>query len=138
VQRRSSSTFPKTGGTSLRHIVEQVYATRRFVLAYSHAPEDLAAVRDRLREGDVVYGHLFHGIHEFLGVEPRYLTIVLEPIARTISFFRHQARTHCLGEDLGQVSDTCPEVGPGKGHRSAVVRHDRQFPADCNGRGGAE
>jgi len=85
--------IPKTGGTSLRHVVEQAYPGGRCVLAYSLVAEDLAIVRKRLQEGGVVYGHLFHGIHEIFGIEPRYVTILREPIDRAISFFRHQART---------------------------------------------
>jgi Galactose-3-O-sulfotransferase len=41
----------------------------------------------------VIYGHVSYGIHRELGVENfRYATILREPVARAVSFFRHQAR----------------------------------------------
>jgi hypothetical protein len=87
--------IPKTGGTSFRDVVEKVYTDGRCVSLYSIDPESLADARYRVGEADAVYGHLYYGVHEALGIAPRYVTIVRDPVARVVSFFRHQARDEC-------------------------------------------
>ena len=112
--------IPKTGGTSFRDVVEQVYPHNRCISAYSLEPVALEGVKARIGEADAVYGHLFYGVHKILGVGPRYVTIVRNPIERVISFYRHQARDEnsehfeaiADGMTLRDLlaSDDCPQV----------------------------
>jgi hypothetical protein len=84
--------IPKTGGTSFRSVVEQIYPNGRCMSVYSLETAALEEARARVGETSAVYGHLFYGIHKILGVGPRYVTFVRDPVERVISFYRHQAR----------------------------------------------
>jgi hypothetical protein len=88
--------IPKTAGTSLRQSIAHVYSEERCLFVYDPAfftdPEQAAAMRERAGRADVVFGHMSYGVHESLGLEARYVTVLREPVARVASFFRHQAR----------------------------------------------
>lgn len=87
---------PKTAGTSLRHVISQVYPGKRAVFVYSHellgARRHRTTLRQRVEEADVVYGHLSYGAHRALGVDGKYVAFVRDPVDRVASFFRHHAR----------------------------------------------
>lgn len=86
--------IPKTGGSSLRHIVSQHYLPEDCLLLYYPIPYDeaaLAEIHRQLPMAKVVYGHVGFGIHEFLGIEGKYVTFLRHPIARMISFYKHNA-----------------------------------------------
>jgi hypothetical protein len=81
-----------------------VYDERRCAFVYSHDAETLAATARQAPKLDMVFGHLSFGIHEVLGVEARYLTVLRDPVARVVSFYRHQARVP-TAEFHGMVTD---------------------------------
>jgi hypothetical protein len=95
--------IPKTGGTSFRQVVETVYGSR-CISVYSLDAATLAGVKEQLVEADALFGHLFYGIHQVLGIAPRYITIVRDPVERVISFYRHQARDED-SEFFGAIAD---------------------------------
>lgn len=95
--------IPKTGGTSFRQVVEAIYGSR-CLPAYSLDAGALAGVRRGLGEAEAVYGHLYYGVHEVLGIGPRYVTILRDPLDRVVSFFRHQSRDQG-SEYFGAIAD---------------------------------
>jgi hypothetical protein len=132
--------IPKTAGMSLRETVERVYPGDRCVFIYSHNPAHLDAVRKDVQRADAVYGHFSFGVHELLGIQGRYVTILRRPIDRVLSFFRHQAshndnEYHRLiadgmtlkdllrGEQCHQVNNHMVRIL--SGHADAGVTHDR-------------
>src|SRR5690348_7948751 len=84
--------IPKTGGTSLRQVILQAYPPGCCQLIYYLEPGRVIAAGKTLSNGGAVYGHLYFGVHELLGVAPRYVTMVREPVSRVASFYRQQAR----------------------------------------------
>ncbi|HEY1684898.1 MAG TPA: hypothetical protein VGG19_09050 [Tepidisphaeraceae bacterium] len=92
--------IPKTGGTSLREIVRSHHADDEFVEVYENqfnlvSPnhqfiDSIKARGQRLR---AVFGHFSFGAHQLLDVpNPRYLTLLRDPVQRAISFFGHVSR----------------------------------------------
>ena len=59
---------------------------------YLDEDEDIATRRKGIERAEAIYGHLSFGVHETLGIPPRYAAIVRDPVDRVISFFRHIAR----------------------------------------------
>lgn len=88
--------IPKTGGISLAEVFKAVYGEELCLFLYSHAylasEPDLLAARRQASQSRTIYGHLSFGIHEWLRIEPTYLTVLREPVARIASFYRHQTR----------------------------------------------
>jgi hypothetical protein len=88
--------IPKTAGTSLRDTFQHVYPAERclFIYAYEFGRDAgrLAALRQEAQGADVLFGHLSYGLHQLLDLPARYATVVREPVARVVSYFRHQAR----------------------------------------------
>jgi Galactose-3-O-sulfotransferase len=89
--------IPKTAGTTLNRIIEWQYSPfaiftmdpyriRPTAERLKHLPE---ARRRRLQ---VVRGHLFYGIHEFLPQGATYITMLRDPVARVLSAYHFVLR----------------------------------------------
>ena len=84
--------IPKTAGTTLNRIIEWQYSP---LAIFTMDPYRIRATAERLKrlpEGRrrrlrVVRGHLFYGIHEFLPQGATYITMLHEPLARTLSAY---------------------------------------------------
>jgi len=101
--------IPKTGGTTLRHILErcyrrdQIYTLKDPVLSRI---EKFKKFPSEKREAyRLIEGHLSFGFHRYLPGHASYITLLREPIARLLSFY-YYARSHpehylysTLGED---------------------------------------
>jgi hypothetical protein len=89
---------PKTAGTSLRQVVEQVYPGDRCVSVYSFDFQyrrhwrARMALRAEVEKAEVVYGHVSYGVHRLLGIDGRYVAFVRNPVDRVLSFWRQQVR----------------------------------------------
>lgn len=92
LEKRIFIHIPKTGGTSLREILRHVYPPERRVFIYSHDPDHLDGLRKNVFLAEAINGHVSFGIHEFYGVEARYVTILRHPLDRVVSLYLHQAR----------------------------------------------
>lgn len=87
--------IPKTAGTSLRRVVEEAYGPDRVAAIYSSElrdPGSWEALRERIDGASAVFGHFSFGVHRRLGIDARYVTILRDPLARVVSFYRHQER----------------------------------------------
>ena len=84
--------IPKTAGTTLNRIIERQYSP--FAI-FTMDPHRIRATAERFkqlpearrRRLQVVRGHLFYGIHEFLPQGATYITMLREPVARLLSSY---------------------------------------------------
>jgi hypothetical protein len=94
-QDRESLIFlhiPKTAGTTLNRIIEWQYSPFAIFTMDPHRIRATAERFKRLPEArrrrlQVVRGHLFYGIHEFLPQGATYITMLREPVARLLSSY---------------------------------------------------
>ena len=96
--------IPKTAGTSLRETVQRAYPGKRCVMVYSQEPAYLRSIQKDVQRAEAVYGHFSFGFNEVFGVEARYVTVLRDPIARVVSFFRHEAQ-HDDNEFYEQIAN---------------------------------
>ena len=84
--------IPKTAGTTLNRIIEWQYSP--FAI-FTMDPYRIRATAERFkrlpearrRRLQVVRGHLFYGIHEFLPQGATYITMLRDPVARVLSAY---------------------------------------------------
>ncbi len=84
--------IPKTAGTTLNRIIEWQYNPR---LIFTMDPYRIRATADRLRtlsedrrrRLQVVRGHLYYGIHDCLPQGATYITMLRDPVKRTLSSY---------------------------------------------------
>ena len=84
--------IPKTAGTTLNRIIEWQYSPLAIFTMDPHRIRATAERFKRLPEArrrrlQVVRGHLFYGIHEFLPQGATYITMLREPVARLLSSY---------------------------------------------------
>jgi len=84
--------IPKTAGTTLNRIIERQYSPFAIFTMDPHRIRATAERFKRLPEArrrrlQVVRGHLFYGIHEFLPQGATYITMLREPVARLLSSY---------------------------------------------------
>jgi Galactose-3-O-sulfotransferase len=99
--------IPKTAGTTLNRIIEWQYNP---LSIYTVDPHRIRATvqrfrtlsEQRRRRFQVVRGHLFYGIHEYLPQGATYITMLREPVARVLSsyFFILRRPLHPLHRKL--------------------------------------
>lgn len=78
----------KTAGTSLRTALRNRLGDN--FLPWYPGNKSAEQARSELREHfQLIYGHLEFGAHEALGIEPRYATILREPVSRVISYYNY-------------------------------------------------
>ncbi len=84
--------IPKTAGTTLNRIIEWQYNP---LSIFTMDPYRIRATVERLetlpearrRRLQVVRGHLYYGVHEFLPQGATYITMLREPVARFLSSY---------------------------------------------------
>src|SRR4029077_12394403 len=84
--------IPKTAGTTLNRIIEWQYSP---LSIFTIDPYGIRATSERLktfseqrrRRLRMVRGHIFYGIHEFLPQGATYITMLRDPVARTLSTY---------------------------------------------------
>lgn len=99
--------IPKSGGMTLQRILEKQYTSdtiftinsktfHESIKQFKHLPEP------QRRSIRLLKGHMFFGLHEFLPMPCRYITILRNPIERIISHYYYviQNPTHYLYQDV--------------------------------------
>lgn len=88
--------LPKTGGLTLRSIIERNYPPRS-VYTIDGAPDSVERFKslppERRREIGVLQGHMPFGLHSHLGGEARYVTMLRHPVERIVSLYYYLRRT---------------------------------------------
>ena len=90
--------IPKTGGTTLHHILERCYSKDQICtfkdLNRQTQIDNFRKLPPGKREAyRLIQGHLHFGFHRYLPGDSIYITLLREPIARTLSFY-YYARSH--------------------------------------------
>lgn len=83
---------PKTAGTTLNRIIEWQYNPAAIFTVDPHRFRATVArfktfSEARRRGYQVVRGHLFYGVHEYLPQEATYITMLREPVSRLLSSY---------------------------------------------------
>ena len=87
--------IPKTGGTTVRSIMERLYETSALFSVYDDSPShnsiiDLDSLSAEAKKSIKIYcGHVSYGFHRSAEVKPNYVTILRHPIDRVLSFYHH-------------------------------------------------
>lgn len=92
--------LPKCGGTSFRSIIEMEYRPDQRLMLYKveelNYPEPsrefIESFQGRRKAVQIIYGHFKFGMHKFLDIPPRYVSILREPIERVVSLYHHYER----------------------------------------------
>ena len=113
---------PKTAGWTLRGVFRYKYPSR--IVFADDVFDRFGGITnvpiDERRRAKVVTGHIFHGIHEEMPQECRYMTVLRDPVARVVSMYGHvlrrpQHRLHSTvrrsGMDLEQFAREIPDPG---------------------------
>lgn len=90
--------IPKTGGTTLRHILERCYRRDQIYTfkdqGFLSQIENFKKFPPEKREAyRLIAGHLSFGFHRYLPGHSSYITLLREPIARVLSFY-YYARSY--------------------------------------------
>ena len=89
---------PKTGGTTLQHILQRCYARNELCTFTDANRESQIANFTRLAAEQraqyrLIQGHLSFGFHRYLPGDSIYITLLRDPISRALSFY-HYAQSH--------------------------------------------
>jgi hypothetical protein len=86
--------IPKTAGTTLFHIIERHYKSKNVYAIWEDGPlEAFKGLSDARKAGiRLLRGHVGFGMHRYLPNPSSYLTILREPIERTLSYYSHICR----------------------------------------------
>jgi hypothetical protein len=84
--------IPKTAGISLREVLLERYdEARRFRIL--HPADDLAKLAALTQEQrgrlDLIEGHMYYGVHQLIGRECRYMTMLRDPVERVLSCYSY-------------------------------------------------
>jgi hypothetical protein len=85
---------PKTAGQTLYAILARQYnqAATAMITDASDPLSPFAEVSRRIPPV-LVRGHILYGVHEKLGIDPVYITILREPVSRVVSTYRYIKRS---------------------------------------------
>lgn len=77
----------KTAGGTLKSVLDDALGEK---VRFAYGAEQLESLKNTPLSGaEMVYGHFMFGLHESLGVAPRYACFVRHPVVRTISHYYH-------------------------------------------------
>ncbi len=103
--------IPKTAGTSLRSVVEEQFPKDQVApFSYMHELADVVK-RDKneLINYSLFAGHLGHTLISLLPQSPRVITMIREPVSRTISRFKNLMRNR-VRKSVGHERFLDPEA----------------------------
>jgi hypothetical protein len=102
--------LPKTGGTTMRYLLNRIYGDTCLTLGhkqfhpYRYSTEAMLEAfcgMERRNDPDVqvISGHMFFGLHEFLEGDWRYVTLLRHPVERVLSGFYYLVQLKRLPVD---------------------------------------
>lgn len=83
--------IPKTGGTSLTSFLDDQFDPEAICPAQL-LPELFALPLEGMGRYRFFRGHLWHGLGEYIGRDLAYLTMLRDPVQRTVSWYSHAMR----------------------------------------------
>ncbi|HEP6277708.1 TPA: sulfotransferase family 2 domain-containing protein [Burkholderia vietnamiensis] len=83
--------IPKTGGTSLTSFLDDQFDPEDICPAQL-LPELFALPLEGMGRYRFFRGHLWHGLGEYMGRDLAYLTMLRDPVQRTVSWYSHAMR----------------------------------------------
>ena len=89
--------LPKTGGSTIRTLINANYDSRELLSLYGSQPEIfnqcMATTSLQRQQFKLIQGHMPYGVHDYLGLSgQRYFFFLREPVARTLSDIEHSKR----------------------------------------------
>ena len=86
--------IPKTGGTTLGNIIDRQYDPKSIFEVYVQRPDTVseffALSAEKKETIQCLRGHMPFGLHEhFPGRSPLYITMLRDPVSRTLSEYKH-------------------------------------------------
>ncbi|MBU2500393.1 sulfotransferase family 2 domain-containing protein [bacterium] len=97
--------IPKAAGSTLHAILAREYPRSRTVICDLHrpdAPEVLASLTPDRTDGALCFrGHMPYGLDRFIGRECDYITILRDPVQRTVSKYHNLVRRPERAEEMG-------------------------------------
>lgn len=81
--------IPKTGGLTMRGIIDQNVPSNRIYRYPHHNQENIVRTLTPTQKASFqwVYGHCRFGVHQYFGRPYRYITMVRDPVSRIISAY---------------------------------------------------
>ena len=103
--------IPKTGGTTLRDIIYRQYPINNIITTPT-LNESKSIINNlslnKLKQLDIIQGHLQYGIHENLNRNIKYITIIRDPVKRVLSTYYYilnqENNPHNLSTDNKQMT----------------------------------
>ena len=93
--------IPKTGGSTMNHILDWNYERVMTLSVHRRIPELIALPDDAKRRLQCIKGTVFYGIHRYLPQDVVYITLMRHPVERVISHYFYQFdRKRRLGEPV--------------------------------------
>jgi hypothetical protein len=83
--------IPKTGGTSLISFLDDQFESEEICPAQL-LPELFALPLESMERYRLFRGHLWHGLNGYVGQRLNYITMLRDPVQRTVSWYLHAMR----------------------------------------------
>jgi hypothetical protein len=83
--------IPKTGGTSLTSFLDNQFE-REEICPAQLLPELFALPLESMERYRLYRGHLWHGLSGYIGQQLNYITMLRDPVQRTVSWYLHAMR----------------------------------------------